>query len=126
MAIAKLEKNAWQSYFDHLSKTVSGKQAEIEIAALDIGVQVEADWLPLQGIVYDRKGDLLEVLLEGLDHLIHKPREIYITYDMLGLASIEIVDEDGTRQIVRLRSPLLLPNPLVPDSQPKTAARPSA
>jgi hypothetical protein len=48
-----------------------GKQAEIEIAGLVFGDHVAAKWLPLLGITYDPKGDLVEIALEGLDHLIH-------------------------------------------------------
>ena len=53
------------------------KAAEIEVASLSLGDQVEAEWLPLHGITYDPNDDLVEVALEGLDHMIRKPREIY-------------------------------------------------
>lgn len=48
-----------------------GKQAEIEVALLDIGDQIEAEWVPLLGITYDPKDDPVVVLLDGLDHLNH-------------------------------------------------------
>jgi hypothetical protein len=49
------------------------------------------------------------VALEGLDHLIHKPREIHVDDGPEGLAALEIVDTDDVKQIVKLRSPLRLP-----------------
>ena len=52
--------------FDRLSKTLEGKQAEIEVASLSLGDQVEAEWLPLHGITYDPNDDLVEVALERL------------------------------------------------------------
>jgi hypothetical protein len=111
MAIQKLEKAAWHPYFDQMSKILIGKQAELEVAALNIGDQIEAEWLPLMGIVYDQKDDLVEVLMEGLDHLIPKPAEIYVDYAPTGLVSIEVVDADGVKQIIKLRDPLMLPAP---------------
>jgi Family of unknown function (DUF5335) len=105
----KLEKSQWQAYFDRMSKAVVGKRAEVEIASLKLGDQIEADWLPLLGIAYDPKDDILEVALEGTDHLVPKPREIYVEEDGLELSCLEVVDADGARQIVKLRDPLMLP-----------------
>ena len=73
--------------------------------------QVAAKWLPLFGITYDAKDDLLKIAMEGLDHLIHKPREIAVVDGPSGLGSMEIVDSDRRRQIVKLMEPLLLPPP---------------
>jgi Family of unknown function (DUF5335) len=99
MTVHKLEKEQWRPFFDRLSKGLDGKQAEIEIASLYLGDQVEAEWLPLLGIVYDPKNDIIELALDGLDHMIHKPREIYIDNGAQTLMSLEIVDADGTKQI---------------------------
>lgn len=109
MATVKLDKGVWQSYFDRMSKLVEGKQTEIEVASLEIGVQIEAKWVPLLGIAYDPKNDLLEILLEGLDHLIRHPRDIYVDQEAAGLNSIEVIDTDDVRQIIRLRDPIMLP-----------------
>jgi hypothetical protein len=109
MAIVKLDKAKWHSYFDQVSKLLEGKQAEIEVASLKLGDQIEAEWVPLLGIVYDHKNDLVEVIVEGLDHLIYKPREIFIDHGPLGLTSMEVIDVDDVRQIIRLRDPLMLP-----------------
>ena len=57
---------------------LEGKRAEIEVVSLRLGDQVEAEWLPLLGIAYDPNDDIVEIALEGLDHLIPNPREIYV------------------------------------------------
>jgi hypothetical protein len=107
----KLDKPLWRPYFDSVSKALTGKRAEIEVASLQLGDQVEAEWLPLLGIAYDPKDDLIEVGLEGLDHLIRKPLEVWIEGEGLDLTAIEVVDADGVRRIVTLRDPLMLPAP---------------
>ena len=111
MTTRKLDKTQWAPFFDGLSKVLlEGKQAEIEVASLALGSQVQAAWLPLLGITYDQNDDLVEVALEGLDHMIRKPREIYVENGAGALASLEIVDADGVKQIVKLRDQLMLPS----------------
>jgi hypothetical protein len=90
---------------------LEGKQAEIEVISLGLGDQVEAEWLPLLGIVYDPNDDIVEVALEDLDHLIQKPRDVYVEEGPGGLVALEIVDADDVKQIVKLRDPLMLPSP---------------
>ena len=106
-----LVKPEWQFYCDRISKGLAGKRAQIEVTGLTLGDQIAAKWLPLIGITYDPKDDLLEIALEGLDHLIHKPREISVDDGPEGLKSMEIVDSDQNRQIVNLMEPLMLPAP---------------
>jgi hypothetical protein len=111
VALVKLDKSRWHGFFDRISKVLIGKRAEIEVASLDLGDQVEATWLPLLGFVYEPKTELLEIALEDVDHLIRKPREIFVDEVPLGLASLEVVDAEGRKHIVRLREPLMLPPP---------------
>ncbi|MEN3362866.1 MAG: hypothetical protein V7606_140 [Burkholderiales bacterium] len=111
MAITKLDKQTWHPYFDHVSKILDGKRVEVEVASLKLGDQVEAEWLPLIGIVYDQKGDLIEVALEGLDHMIRHPKEVFVDQEAVLLTSMEVIDADDTHQIIRLRDPLMLPQP---------------
>jgi hypothetical protein len=115
MAARKLDKSQWRVFCDHLSKTLIGKRAEIEVASLSLGDQIEVEWLPLLGISYDPKDDIVEILVEGVDHLIHAPREFYVDESGGGLTSLEIVDGDGVPQIVKLRDPLMLPSPTARD-----------
>jgi hypothetical protein len=111
MTARKLDKKEWKPFFDSVSKVLGAKQAEIEVLSLDLGDQVEADWLPLLGLTYDSKDDVLDVALEGLDHLISKPREIYVEDGGVGLASVAVVDVEGRRQLVKLRDPIALSGP---------------
>jgi hypothetical protein len=111
MATRKLKKTEWRTFLDRISKALEAKQAEIEVVSLALGDQVQAKWLPLFGLVYDSNDDVVEVALEGLDHMIRKPREIYVDDWVGGLTSLEIIDADGVKQIVKLRDQLVLPAP---------------
>jgi hypothetical protein len=94
-----------------MSKVLPGKQAEIEVSALNLGSQLESEYAPLLGIVYDHKSDILEVLLEGWDHTIANVRQIFIDHDGVNLNSVAVLDADGVQQIIRLRDPMQLPAP---------------
>jgi len=108
--LAKLEKNSWRPYLDMMTKGLEGKTVEIEVDSLQIGAQIEVEWVPIFGISYDPKSDIMEVLLEGLDHMIHKPKELYVDHQAGGITSLEVIDEDDVRQIIKLHDPLLLPS----------------
>jgi hypothetical protein len=64
---------------------------------------------PLLGIVYDPKSDVIEIALEGLDHLVYRPRDVYVDSPPFGRASLGLIDGDGALQIVKLCDPLMLP-----------------
>jgi hypothetical protein len=104
-----LPKSEWKAYFDHLSKHLIGERAEVEIAGLKAGGHIEARWVPLIGITYEPKGDVLEIALERLDHFIRQPRNIVVTDSPEGLETMDVVDTEGVRQVVRLMKPLRYP-----------------
>jgi hypothetical protein len=99
----------WRDFFDRMSKALTGKWAEIEVASLDLGDQITAEWVPMLGITYDSKDDLLDVALDRYDHLIRHPKQIVVDEEQGGIASVAVVDADGTTQIVRMKTPLMLP-----------------
>src|SRR5262245_16107910 len=102
----------WRPFFDRMSKALLGKRAEVEVASLDLGDQIVAEWVPLVGITYDTGDDLLDVAFAGgTNHLIHGPREIVVDEDAGGLRSVAVLDAAGARQTVRLKEPLTLPRP---------------
>jgi hypothetical protein len=98
----------WRDFFDRMSKALTGKWAEIEVASLDLGDQIAAEWVPMLGITYDSKDDLLDVALDRYDHLIRHPKQIVVNEEQGGVASVAVVDAEGTTQIVRMKQPLML------------------
>ncbi len=107
----KLDQKEWREFFDRLSKGLDGKRAEIDVMSLDLGDQIQTQWAPLLGIVYDPKSDMLEIALDELDHMIVHPREIFLESGPTGLTSLEVEDAEGTKQLITLKDPLMLPAP---------------
>jgi hypothetical protein len=110
----KVDKAEWKQFFDFLSKQVEGTHAEIEVASLKLGDQIEAEWLPLIGLVYDHKDNSVEVALEAskrdvVDHIIREPREIYFAEDGRRFMGLDVIDSEGTHHIVKLKDSLMLP-----------------
>jgi hypothetical protein len=91
-----------------VSKATGGRRVELDVASLDLGDRVEARWLPLLGLVFDMRGDVLEVALDGVGHSILSPRSILLEETERGLVAIEIVAADDTVETLRFREPLRL------------------
>lgn len=107
----ELDKAIWKPYFDRVSKLMDGKYVEIEVAALSLGSQLAAEWLPLFGVSYDERDDLIAVMAESLDHMIRKPQDVFVETDGVNLLSMKVVDGEGRTQIVKFKTPLLLGPP---------------
>jgi Family of unknown function (DUF5335) len=111
MAMQRLEKSYWPGFCDMLTPELLGKWAEIEVASREFGVQLEARWRPVIGVAYDPHDDLLEIVLDGVDHMIFHPRELYVDFGPGGVESLGVVDDGGVWRIVSLRDPPRLPAP---------------
>lgn len=109
-----LRRENWQRFFDEVTKLIEGSQVEIEIAGLDLGDQIQAARLPLNGLTYDPNDDTFYVYIEDVensfDHAIPHPREILVHLVPEGLDQLVVLDPEGRRHIVRLRHPLQLPS----------------
>jgi hypothetical protein len=107
-------KEGWRGFFDLMSKALLGKRVEIEVASLDLGDQIVAEWVPLIGITYDSRDDLLDVgydvgVVDLGNRLIRRPQQIDVEEGPAGLLSVAVVDAEGVRHILRLKDPLMLP-----------------
>jgi len=107
--LAQVSKPEWKAFFDRVSKSLVNARAEIEVASLDLGDQVVAEWVPLLGLSYDPRADRLDIVLARSNHAISGPKEISVQESAEGLETVAIVDKEGARQVVKLKKPLLLP-----------------
>jgi hypothetical protein len=94
-----------------VSSGLKGKRAKIEVVSPIDGILIKARWLPLTGIAYDSVQDALRIMLDGVDHLVFQPREMYLDFGAGGFQSLGILDQRSIWQIVSLRDPLMLPWP---------------
>jgi hypothetical protein len=108
MSTRALPRAEWRRYCDRVSKEVAGRRVELDVASLNLGDRVEARWLPLLGVVFDVRGDVLEIALDGIGHSILAPREILLEETERGLVALEIVAADDSVETLRLREPLRL------------------
>jgi hypothetical protein len=127
-----LPRAEWRDYFERFTRAYLNDDqpgaATVEVMSPTLGDQFEVSSARLLGLDYDPKGANFEVLLEGLDHLIFQPKEIWILEGAAGfISTIEVVQEDGTKQIIYVRSsPLVVPRPdISPKSRGGGAAAPS-
>ena len=111
-----LSRDAWRPYFDELSRTLATTRATVEIDAPQLGAQLQAEDLILDGITYDDRDDVLVVALsqggadESLQHFISEPKRISVeTSQGVVPSSIEVEDGEGQLTLVRLEAAPALP-----------------
>ncbi|MBD3616292.1 MAG: DUF5335 family protein [Gracilimonas sp.] len=108
MPIKMIHREEWTNYFDSFSKKyLKDKQpeyAEIRILSKDMGDQPETSWLPLKGLSYDSRNDMLEIQFDDLNRVINHPKEIYVDEEKSGwILSFEVIENDGTKNIIETR-----------------------
>jgi hypothetical protein len=99
----------WINVCAAISANLLGKRAEIEIVSPADGLLTEALGQPVLGIIYDPANDVLTILLEGIDHFVFQPKEVYLDLRLGGDVSLGILDKADAWHIVLLRDPLMLP-----------------
>jgi hypothetical protein len=109
MTTRTVERAQWQSYFERMARGLEGKRASVEVISPNLGDQWAAKQLQLLGITYSPGDDLIEVAMEGVDHLVPHPRELMVEEQAGGLASLKITTADGDDEIVTFVDPVLLP-----------------
>lgn len=104
-----IARHEWQRYFDAFSrkycKNGTPEYAEISIARPQTkGTPQAVLWLPLIGITYEPKEDVLEVAVEGLGRRTFHPEEIWAEVHMDGFVGTFLIrNQDGTREVITLR-----------------------
>lgn len=111
MAVHELARDAWHPFFEDLTRIVRGRQTGVEIASADLGDQKLVENLPLLGISFDTRGDRLEIEFESIGHRIAGPFAVFVDQAADGVIGIEVEAAGGERTILRLKEPLLLPEP---------------
>ena len=109
MQTREIKKDYWQSFFDQISQTLQGKLIQIEVDSLELGAQIEADKLSLNGLTFDSKDDAFVISSDQIEHVIRSPQQIFVADGAQGINSLEIRSSDGTENIINFTEPLALP-----------------
>ena len=96
-----LERDEWKTALEDLWRKMEGREIRIEVEALNIGDQIEAEHVELRGLSYDPRDDVVQVWVGPLDHMIHHPQRIMLAVERGRLVAIDITDADGEQHIIR-------------------------
>ena len=101
----------WQAFFDQVSGALQGKVIKIEVDKLNLGAQIEAQNLSLNGLSYDPRDDVFTISTDEIEHMIHSPQRVFINESDGGVDSLMIQPADGGEEIIQFTEPLGLPSP---------------
>ena len=105
----KIPRDKLEQYFDdftkHFLRNESTTTADVELLASDWGDQVEAEGVRLVGVTYDPRDNALELTFLAGQHRVYHPAEVWAVEDETDgfVRAIELVQDDGTREVVRVR-----------------------
>ena len=104
----KIPDERLSTYFDEFTKRFLRDQPprsiDVQVLEPDWGDQYSTEGARLVGLTYDKKKNSLEFELDSGDHRIYEPREVWTVEESDGfLSSIEVVGDDGAREIVSLK-----------------------
>ena len=103
-----LEKDEWADELIKLWRLMDGEDIMIEVEALKLGDQVEAEFMPLKGLSYDHKDDVVQVWVGPLEHMISKPVKIELAVEKDRLLAIDITDADGEQHLIKPQEAIML------------------
>jgi hypothetical protein len=117
----KIPENELQEFFAKFTKNFllreTTNRVDLEVLAGDLGDQFEAENSGIFGITYEPKEKSLEFELQGGDHRIMNPKEVWVAEEFDGfIKSIEVVMQDGTRQLMTVKRGAIVP-PARPSSE---------
>lgn len=103
MTTRKLERSEWQRYFDEVAKRLPSMRVGVSILGDDIGAQLETEDSALVGLSYDSNDEVFGIDTPDISHRVSNPKEIYVREKGGTLSSVEVIAQDGTKQIIELR-----------------------
>ena len=104
----QLSPDQMQEYFDGFSKRFLHKSStpvvDVEVLSSELGDQIASEGERLIGITYEPGTRALEVELESGGRRAYKPKEVWAIEEDDGfIQALEIVRDDDTKEIVRVR-----------------------
>ena len=112
----EIPRDEWAGFLDSFSRRHEGWLVTVEVLGADIGAQMEAEELPLEGITAELKGgdeDAITIILgeestERVTHNISQPTHVRIEQNESGAdMALQIESGGGVTTLVRFRSAML-------------------
>src|SRR4051812_38059876 len=112
----EIPREEWGEFLDSFSRQHEGWLVTVEVLGEEIGAQVEAQGVPLEGITAELKGDgkdsiSITVGLKPSEHVTHNiqaPTHVRIEQAENGAdIALQIESSDAATTLLRLRSPML-------------------
>lgn len=92
------EEHPWEALMDGFSRRNAGRRTELEMDHPRLGAQRSGRNFPLWGVVYEPRGDRVEIMLGEQGSVDH-----HLTHSIPSPRSIEILEgEDGRDQALRI------------------------
>jgi Family of unknown function (DUF5335) len=110
--------SSWQESLESLTKQHEGDLVTIEVLALDLGDEYEAEKVPFAYIEYDRHDDALNVAVGGRDghypvvlrHTVEHPQRVVISASAPGEEStVDVTATDGVQTLITFHHRPALP-----------------
>lgn len=104
----KVPTDQLEQLFTHFTRNFLIRQStnsvDVEVLDADSGDQFEAEGARIFGITFDPRENSVEFELDGGDHRIINPREVWVAEEPDGfIKAIEVVRDDGTREVARVK-----------------------
>jgi hypothetical protein len=108
MATRNIPRESWKEFFDGFSRRHQGWLVDVEVLGADIGAQLEAEDLPLEGISADHQNKDISIALRRdgkvIEHFVTKPKRVRVEEEGGAEVAIEIDSSSGPTTIVTFRA----------------------
>jgi len=108
MATRDIPRESWKEFFGGFSRRHQGWLVDVEVLGADIGAQLEAEDLPLEGISADHQNKDISIALlrdgKVIEHFVTKPERVRVEEEGGAEVAIEIDSSSGPTTIVTFRA----------------------
>jgi hypothetical protein len=108
MATRDIPRESWREFFDGFSRRHQGWLVDVEVLGTDIGAQLEAEDLPLEGISADYKNKDISIALlrdgKVTEHFVTQPERVRLEEEGGVEVAIEIDSSTEATTIVTFRT----------------------
>ena len=112
----EIPRDEWAEYLDSFSRQHEGWLVTVEVSGAEVGAQVEAQELPLQGVTAELKAggeDAISITVgregtERVTHIVTRPAHIRVEQAEDGSdMTLQIEAADGVTTLIRFRAVVL-------------------